>query len=177
MMRWLLILVSSLLCCVSCSSVIARRIPQDTLSEIYADMYIADQWFLKNRGERSKTDTLAVYEPIMKRYGYDFADYDKTVRWYVEHPDRLLKVVTATRDIIEKRYHKLEKYLEIQEANRELEEYLQGSYTSETFWPALLDSVNYSINAQRRDSVRTDPEPQAGKVFRDKFTSLKREDM
>lgn len=177
MSRRIVILAFSILCCVSCGSAIARRIPKDTMARIYADMYIADQWFLNNREERRTTDTLAVYEPIMKRYGYDFADYDKTVKWYVDHPDKLLKVVLAARDMIEDKHQQFEKYLDIQEANRKLEEYLQGSYEDQTFWPALLDSINYSINAQRRDSVRTDPQPQVGKVPGDKFIAVEREDL
>lgn len=175
-MRRLVISFFLLLCCISCSNV-ARRIPKDKLSHIYADMYVSDQWMLKHQPERRKTDTLAVYEPIMKRYGYNFRDYDKTVHWYVEHPDKLLKVVESARDIVEERHQALEKMLKIKEANEELMEGLKGTYVSQTFWPALLDSNNYSINAQRRDSVRTDPEPEVRPFVGDKPIAHKREDL
>ena len=186
MLRRLFIPLVLLLCCAGCSTGIARRIPKDTLAAIYADMYISDQWLLRHQTERKKTDTLAIYEPIMKRYGYCFQDYDKTVLWYVEHPDRFQKVVTLTREILKKKHLELEGMLEIQEANRKLEEYLRGVYIPETFWPALLDSSDFSIKvqirdsvgyAQGRDSIRTDPEPQAGEVVRDKFIAVEREDM
>lgn len=171
--------IVALLCVVCLGSCLqsSRRIPEDKLASIYADMYMADQWLNRNPSARRATDSLRFYEPIMLKYGYSFEEYDNTVRWYVDHPERYLKVFRRTVRILDAKKESLTKMVEIDKANRELLKSLKGKYDSQDFWPAYIDSLNFTINAQRRDSVRTDPEPEVGTVVGDQPAAVEREIM
>ena len=69
-----------------------RIIPRATLTDIYADMFLADQWLRDNSSERQRADTSLFYDPIFARYGYTFEDYDATVRKYMEDPEKFSKI-------------------------------------------------------------------------------------
>lgn len=50
------VVLVSLLLLASCSEK-GRVIPQDKFSEIYAEMFLADQWLTSRYSERTKADT------------------------------------------------------------------------------------------------------------------------
>lgn len=70
-----------------------RVISAGTLEDIYVDMFIADQWIKSNPDARPKADTTLFYEPIFRRYGYSTADYDATVSYYIDRPDKYVKIL------------------------------------------------------------------------------------
>jgi hypothetical protein len=63
-------------------------------------MYIADQWAIVNTGARKRADTMAYYEPIFEKYGYNLIDYRKSVEYYLEDPDKYSQVLKKTAKII-----------------------------------------------------------------------------
>lgn len=84
---------------VSCSRK-GRVIPKDTLSQIYADMFLVDQWISKDRDRMKAADTTLVYEPILARYGYDARDYRATVAAYLSEPDKYADVFKGSTAIL-----------------------------------------------------------------------------
>lgn len=84
---------------VSCSRK-GRVIPKDTLSQIYADMFLVDQWITKDRDRMKVADTSLVYEPILARYGYNAEDYRVTVAAYLSEPDKYADVFKGSTDIL-----------------------------------------------------------------------------
>lgn len=84
---------------VSCSRK-GRVIPKDTLSQIYADMFLVDQWISKDRDRMKVADTSLVYEPILARYGYNAEDYRVTVAAYLSEPDKYADVFKGSTDIL-----------------------------------------------------------------------------
>ena len=69
-----------------------RVIPKDTLTDIYVDMFLADQQ-VREEGKSSKQmDTLLVYEAVFNKYGYDTDDYQYRVRHYLRDPERFAKI-------------------------------------------------------------------------------------
>jgi hypothetical protein len=79
-----------------------RVIPRDKLAEIYADMYASDQWVASNPGERDLAETSWIYEPIFKKYGYTLEDYQKSVRYYLQDPEKYAKILTNTSKILKR---------------------------------------------------------------------------
>lgn len=176
MLRRYVILLALALCFFSCSDK-PRMIPSETLSQIYAQMYVSDQWVMQNPSVRKQLDTALIYDPVFEQFGYTFRDFDYTVKKYLERPDRFIKVFKRTKDLLDKRYAELSEMRDTEKGNAELMKRISGFYDDCTFWPAVIDSVNYQINAEGRDSVRTDCEQKARPVVRDKFVAADREDL
>lgn len=93
-----LLLTAALLSC----SHRGRVIPKDKLAEIYADMFLADQWVTERR-LRHELDSASLYGAILERHGYKVEDYRITVEAYLRDPDRYARIVKKTMKILEKR--------------------------------------------------------------------------
>ena len=110
-------------------------IPEDKLSEIYAEMLLTDQWMLSKPGLRSAGDTMLVYEPILNKYGYTSADYRKTMELYMHEPDKFAKILSETVTIFERKLKALEeRKLDLQK-QKEYEEYKAQFYPNIDFNP------------------------------------------
>lgn len=81
-----------------------RIIPRSTLANIYADMFLADQWLSDHSSERSAADTSLFYDPIFARYGYTFEDYDRSVKHYLKDPERFSKIFRQAADQLKKEH-------------------------------------------------------------------------
>ena len=63
------------LCLISSCKRGNRVIPKDKFAEIYAEMFVLDQWLDDNRDVRRMADTTLVYAPVLDKYGYSYNDY------------------------------------------------------------------------------------------------------
>lgn len=161
-LSYLLLLVAILSCMVGCSLRRPRTIPRDTLSEIFAEMFIADQWLNDNSGERRRADTMLFYEPIFRRYGYDSLDYINTIDKYIYEPDKFLKIVLATSEILDGKLKQKEavKALidKIKAANAQIKGYRFRDFSTDSVrW---ADSVvlwhRYALDSLQLDSLQLD---------------------
>ena len=87
-----------LLACASGCGRRARLIPERKLVRIYSDIFLVDQWFRDNPEKRMTGDTTLVFDPIFRRYGYSFEDYDRSVHYYLDRPDKFNKIVTQVSE-------------------------------------------------------------------------------
>ena len=135
-----------------------RIIPRGTLTDIYADFFLADQWLADHKEERSRADTMLFYDPILSRYGYTFEDYDASVRHYLKDPEKFAKVFRdAANKLKDKRdeYRRKVEHLEkIKEFNASIKGYSQKDFDKDT----LIWRTRYkdSLAAARADSVLRD---------------------
>lgn len=110
----------------------ARVIPDNKLADIYAEMFLADQWLSTNYSYRRVADTTLFYEPIFEKYGYNLADFNESMRYYVKKPDKyakILKTAGLKLDAQAKRLKKVEDYYN----NREkFSPYIPKSFNLET---------------------------------------------
>ena len=97
----ILVFVLLALTVLSCGK--ARVIPRGKLVDIYAEMFLTDQWLRDNQDVKKTADTLLVYEPIFNRYGYTTDDYLKTVEHYMREPDKYAKILKNTAKKLEKK--------------------------------------------------------------------------
>lgn len=84
-----------------------RVIPKEKMAEIYAGMYVIDQWLDDNRSLRHEADTSLVYAPILDRYGYTYDDYLNSVSVYMEDPMRYSRILRRTSEILNGRLSEL----------------------------------------------------------------------
>ena len=82
----------SLFFLISCGGDKEKVIPRSKLAEIYAEMFITDQWLGANPSLRRSADTSLVYAPILEKYGYTSADYRKSVDMYMDDPERFSRI-------------------------------------------------------------------------------------
>ncbi len=137
-----------------------RIIPRGVLTDIYADMFLADQWLEDHRGERSRADTMLFYDPIFKRYGYTFEDYDASVRRYLKDPEKFSKIfrdaslkLKDKREVFIKKTERLEK---IKEFNDAIRGYVRSDFRKDTLvWRSRYkDSLKEALRIQ--DSLMKD---------------------
>ena len=100
----LVLVALALVCCGRRS----RVIPAGTLADIYADMFMADQWLLQNTRARKTADTSNFYAPIFKEYGYTVEDYDASVKHYLRKPDKYAKILKAAGAKLTRKAKRLE---------------------------------------------------------------------
>ena len=155
-----------------------RIIPRRVLTDIYAEMFLADQWLNDHKTERSRADTMLFYDPIFKRYGYSFEDYHASVRHYLNDPEKFSKVFRdAANKLKDKRdiyRRKIEEQDRIKEFNSSIRGFSRKNFKADTIiWrsaykdslkQAFADSVrrdslildSLRLDSLRRDSIRID---------------------
>lgn len=82
-------------------------IPKEELSEIYAEMFLMDQWIFSHPESRRSADTSYVYEPIFSKYGYTSDDYRASMDYYLRDPDKYARILRETSVILETRLKEL----------------------------------------------------------------------
>ena len=114
-----------------------RVIPAGKFSDIYARMFLADQWMIDHTDLRRTADTTQFYEAIFREYGYSFKDYDASVRHYLKKPEKYAKILRRAADKLEADHKKL---VAVQERVIHLKELMRGigGYEASDF---PLDSV------------------------------------
>jgi hypothetical protein len=91
-----------------------RVIPKDTLTDIYTDMFLADQRVRDENVPRARMDTLLLYEAVFQKYGYNTDDYLNSVRFYLKDPERFAKVFENVAKRLEGEVDALDKIIDHQ---------------------------------------------------------------
>lgn len=84
-------------------------IDKDEMAQIYAEMLVTDQWINTTPGVRMIADTSLVYAPILERYGYNAADYRRSVDYYLNDPDTYADIMKETVRILDSKLADLNK--------------------------------------------------------------------
>lgn len=121
-----------------------KVIPRSKLAEIYAEMFMTDQWISSTPGVRHIADTSLVYEPILEKYGYTSADYRMSVDRYMDDPERFSRILRTTGELLDKRLTSLKKRKEELDHIKALEKLLhqlkyEADFKAEEFFPYLFD--------------------------------------
>ncbi|MBQ2452008.1 MAG: DUF4296 domain-containing protein [Bacteroidales bacterium] len=85
-----------------------RVIPRDDMAEIYADLFMTDEWAAHQNFMR-KLDSLSLYAAVLERHGYTVEDFRASIDAYLDDPDRFSRILKNTRSILEDRKDMLEK--------------------------------------------------------------------
>lgn len=88
-------LIFILLACLQACSDRGRVIPADEMTDIYVDLFLADQWLRENPSKRDIADTTLFFEPVFRKYGYSFKDYNASLDYYAGDIDQLSEITSA----------------------------------------------------------------------------------
>ena len=92
-----------------------RIIPKGTLTDIYEDMFLADQLVRERNLPQPQMDTLLVYEAVFNKYGYNTDDYLNSVRYYLKDPERFAKVFDEVNRRLEAKVKDLDRLIEFRQ--------------------------------------------------------------
>ena len=85
-----------------CSSRV-KIIPRGEMAEVYADLFLVDQWAADRNIPSRQLDTLSLYAAVLERHGYTFADFNASEEKYLKDPERFSRIVKKTMGILEQR--------------------------------------------------------------------------
>lgn len=77
-----------------------KIIPKKELAQIYAEMFLADQWVHDHQNFSRTADTTYLYPVIFQKYGYTIEDYQASIDYYISDPEDLAKVLDHTKVIL-----------------------------------------------------------------------------
>ena len=97
----ILILASALVLVPSCKKDGPRVIPRSKLAKIYAEMLVTDQWIITTPKVRNIADTSLVYDPILEKYGYTPDDYQRSIMYYLNDPERFSRILRTSAQLLE----------------------------------------------------------------------------
>lgn len=149
-------LLFALLCALALLAASCKRgprvIPRGELIEIYADMYLADQFIREDYDLRRQADTLLVYEGILQKWGYNTDDYLYTVDVYLRDPERFAKLLSKTSDLLSARSIQVDREIRREEWR---EKYLgmDGKKLDVILKPFSKDGVFLGWGRVERDTV------------------------
>ena len=86
----------------SCKKDGSKVIPRSKLAKIYAEMLVTDQWIISTPKVRNIADTSLVYDPILEKYGYTPEDYQRSVMYYLNDPERFSRILRTSGELIDK---------------------------------------------------------------------------
>lgn len=68
-------------------------IPEESFKEILCDFHLADGLYMINNGYRPfHSDSINFYKDILNEHGYTFAQFDSTLKFYTDNPEKLDKI-------------------------------------------------------------------------------------
>ena len=150
-MKRFLHIVLVLLLAVACRG--PRVIPKDTMTDIYTDMFLADQMVRDADIPRAQMDTMLLYEAVFEKYGYDTEDYLNSLRYYLKDPERFGKVFENVAKRLEGEVEALKKIVELRNriaSKRDADYPLVDSLLS----PFSKESVFVGLARVERDTSR-----------------------
>ena len=144
----------------------ARVIPAEKMTRIYHDMFLADQWLRDNSEARKVADTTLFFDPIFRKHGYSFEDYDRSVQYYLDRPEQYTKILNRAADRLRKEGERMQKAAdELTARQLELDRF-RKSYERKDFsadslrwaaasilWPAVADTTALADTTMQADTV------------------------
>lgn len=109
-----------------------KVIPRNEMAEIYAEMFVLDQKISRESDIRRMADTLLVYEPVFRSHGYTSDDYRRSMEHYIKDPDRYVRILKRTVEILETRRK------ELRAEKARLESLSQSKAVTESFRPEKI---------------------------------------
>ena len=177
---YLLIAVLCALSLVSCSRR-GRVIPESDMTSIYMDMFMADQWLTEFSKYTARADTTLFYDPIFKKYGYTFNDFRQSLEYYVDHPDKYMKIMTKASKLLDEMAVPVDAAIERERQyniTKMNAHYKTKDFSSDSVrWhsPLVLWPSATNDDVKGKDSLRTDTQQAPRKLVGDKPIAPRRE--
>ena len=138
----ILLLLLALPCLLAGCAHRGKVIPEEDFSRIYEDMLLADQWLRDTPDARKAADTTLFYDPILRRHGYTFADYDRSINYYLDHPDQYAKILSGASERLRRENERLQQLQDERVAAEQERDRLHRLY--KTDWDFADDSLRWA---------------------------------
>lgn len=135
-------LLLALACLLAACAHRGRVIPEEEMSRIYEEMLLADQWLRDTPDARKVADTTLFFDPIFKRHGYTFEDYDRSVNYYLDHPEQYAKIISGAAERLRRENERLQKLHDERTAAERERDRLHALY--KTDWDFADDSLSWA---------------------------------
>ena len=143
-----------------------RIIRPAVMSDIYAEMFLADQWINDHPEARRTADTTRFYEAVFEKHGYSLKDYDASVNYYLRNPEKYSKILERSVNKLRSTQKSLEEFKKTVEKQNQvlvglgalhLPVFSVDSIDRDTtlIWALTRDTLAIR-DSIRRDSVRRD---------------------
>lgn len=121
----------------------ATVIPASRLTDIYADMFLADQWVNRHSDVRPQVDTMLLYDAVFKKHGYTRKDYYKSLDYYLDRPEEFQKITSATTVKLRRKHDEIRKFIAVRDSvNR-----LNAPYLKHKEIDFNADSIRWDMDA------------------------------
>lgn len=129
-----------------------------TMSDIIAEMYLADQYVQQTPSLMVESDSVLLYAAIMAKYGYTLDDYNSSIRYYLQDGDSYGDILRNAYSKLEKRERELEIITQSEEAaarGPRIEKWwaidsLRSADPSELLYDRLLRSLKWMVLPDER---------------------------
>lgn len=88
------------------------------MSELLADMLLADQSLETKFSLMNQQDSILIYPSIMRKHGVTAEQYEASVKYYLDEGDSYLKIVKDTRQILSDKEKELSEIMKIEAEER-----------------------------------------------------------
>ena len=78
-----------------------KVIPRAVMADIYADLFVADQWLREQGPAFQEADTMRFYEPVFRKYGYTTLDFRNSANYYLKDPRRFARILQQASSQLE----------------------------------------------------------------------------
>ena len=163
--------------CTACGR--GRIIPEGKMQDILEEMFTVDQWVRENDGALAVSDTTWLYEPVFRKYGYSFKDYDASIRRYLKDPTGFAEMMEAVCKSLEDKVTELQLQVDHDSLIKKILESIGGyepvdfklkitpqDTTYELFGKVQLssecagDSLSHPVDSIERGELELKPNPE-----------------
>ena len=138
------------LCCLFSCGKKDKVIPRSTMSDIYAELFISDQWLREQQMEFRIADTCRFYEPIFNKYGYTTLDFRNSANYYLQDPRRFSRILQRASVQLEERAKYLERLSsDIESIREEIARLREAAVTP----PVFYDPAFFAASAGSRPEL------------------------
>lgn len=118
-----------------------RIIPRDKMVDIYAEMFLADQWINEQGALFQEADTMRFYEPLFRKYGYTTLDFRNSANHYLQDPRRFARILQRASSKLENHAKYLERLsTDIEMVRNEIRHLMESA----SIPPLFYDSVFFA---------------------------------
>lgn len=138
-----------------CSHHRTRIISKSDMVDIYADLFLADQWLaMQPHGVSLRSDSTLFYEPIFNKYGYTTEDFRASMYKYLDDPERYARLIKKSQAKLSARADELHELLEGEKERTAFLNRMASIYVPREFYYTMcLSDTMHIVKSQVLDSV------------------------
>ncbi len=120
-----------------------KVIEPEVMSEVLADIFLADQVIESVPSLNIQKDSMMVYPEIFEKHGVTFESFEASVRYYLQEDDSYLSIIKGAKKILSDREHELSMMLKAEKKEKEYRE-LKSWWAVDSIRAFTPDKLSYN---------------------------------